>query len=423
MPIYRLKLNACLKRFQKNCKLHEVVFVIVLDIKLSSNNNPLERIGDAIGDFGSAAGNIVIPLGYLFQIILVMMIIRSLMRDDKFERIGWWRALGYALIFTAATPLLGVILGALSVWLFPYAWQILDPMALLSKLSEVDASAAGTSRPWAYVLALVCTIIFFLWKRHVLHKRGLRFGLLNWISVFAFALVANLLSQFLLYGIFQTFSAPDKDQAIDLGKSGHDPRGGTGFVPDLPERAEAGLVPDEIGRERRIHEYFAEYGWNHDSILINSPEKALVDLWLLQLSRFHYNHAKVDADDSTWQTVGFTWRTQTGVCRDSAVLLADLLAYQGMDARLALGETKGPNWSNDGSKHAWVVVRDAETGKEYLLESTLSTTDFKMRTPPLASLATDYFAEAQVTKDSYSFNKTTEWTPDYTNGWDVHKIP
>ena len=34
-----------------------------------------------------------------------------------------------------------------------------------------------------------------------------------------------------------------------------------------------------------------------------------------------------------------------------------------------------------------------------------------------------YFAKAQVTKDSYRFNKSTDWTSDYTNGWDVHKIP
>jgi len=387
----------------------------LLDINLSSNKNPLERIGGAIGDFGSAAGNIVIPLGYLIQIILVMLIIRSLMRDDKFERIGWWRALGYALIFTTATFIIGVILGALAVWLLPYVWQVLDPIALLSKLSEVDATAAGTSRPWAYVLALVCTIVFFLWKRHSLQKRGLRFGVFNWLSVIAFALVANLLAQFLLYGIFQTLSASQKAQSIDLGRTKHDT--------SLPDRPEAGFVIDEIGRKRFIHQYFSEYGWKQDSILANAPGKTMVDLWLLQLSRFHYNHSKVEAEDPTWQTVAFSWRTRTGVCRDSAVLLADLLAHHGLDARLVLGDTKGPDWPDDGSKHAWVVVKDAETGKEYLLESTMSTVDFKMRTPPLASLATDYFAEAQVTRDSYRFNKTTDWTSDYTNGWDVHKIP
>ena len=75
----------------------------MLDLNLTSNTNPLERIGDAIGDFGSAAGNIVIPLGYLFQIILVMILIRSLMRGRrnfysvKVENYFWGRSAGFML--------------------------------------------------------------------------------------------------------------------------------------------------------------------------------------------------------------------------------------------------------------------------------------------------------------------------------------
>jgi len=380
----------------------------VLDLNLTSNKNPLERIGDAIGDFGSAAGNIVIPLGYLFQIILVMILIRSLMRDDKFEKIGWLKSLGYALIFTTATPLLGIIVGALAVWLLPYAWQILSPLAILGKLSEVNADSAAATQPWAYTLAILSALVFFLLKKRNLKSRGRSFSGWNYFQVVVFAIVANLLSQFLVYSLFNSFlSKTDKDFEVSEGK--------------IPKPANLIVVPDENARKRDLHKYFSEYHWTTDSILAPSS-RDLISLWLLQLSRFHYNHAKIDADDPTWQTVGFTWRTQTGVCRDSALLLADLLVNHGIDARLVLGETKGPDWLNNGSKHAWVVVKDKDSGKEYILESTMSSIDFKLRTPPLVETKLDYFAETQVTASSYRFNRNPVAVRDYTNGWETINV-
>lgn len=380
----------------------------MLDFNLNSNKNPLERIGDAIGDFGSAAGNIVIPLGYLFQILIVMILIRSLMRDDKFEKIGWFKAFGYALLFTAATPLLGVILGALSVWLLPYAWQLLDPLRILGKLSDLHADSAAASRPWAYTLAILSALVFYLLKRRSMKSRGRRLGVIHYIQVLVFAILANLLFQFLVYSLLNAFLNKE-DPQIEISTEG----GGEGIGPFL--------VPDEVNRKRELHKYFKEYPWAGDSILAPA-KRELLDLWLLQLSRFHYNHAKVKADDPTWQTVGFTWRTQTGVCRDSAMLLADLLSHHGMDARLVLGDTKGSAWPDGGGKHAWVVVKVGETGKEYLLETTSDTVDSKMRTPPLVGSKLDYFPETQITSNSYRYNKNGEGVRDYTNGWEIVNV-
>ena len=380
----------------------------MLDLGFASNKNPLERIGDAIGDFGSAAGNIVIPLGYLFQILIVMILIRSLMRDEKFEKIGWFKAFGYALLFTAATPLLGVILGALAVWLLPYAWQLLDPLQILGKLSDLHADSAAASRPWAYTSAILSALVFYLLKRRSMKSRGRRLGVIHYIQVLVFAILANLLFQFLLYSLFNALLNKDEERfEISQGES----ETATGPF----------LVADESNRKRQLHKYFKEYPWAGDSILAHA-KRDLIDLWLLQLSRFHYNHAKVKADDATWQTVSFTWRTQTGVCRDSAVLLADLLSHHGMDARLVLGDTKGPNWPVNDAGHAWVVVKDGETGKEYLLETTMGTADFKMRTPPLVETELDYFPETQITANSYRYNKNGEGVRDYTNGWEIVNV-
>ena len=104
------------------------------------------------------------------------------------------------------------------------------------------------------------------------------------------------------------------------------------------------------------------------------------------------------------------------------MLLADLLANHGIDARLVLGETKGPDWLNNGSKHAWVVVKDKDSGKEYILESTMSSMDFKLRTPPLVETKLDYFAETQVTASSYRFNRNPVAVRDYTNGWETINV-
>jgi hypothetical protein len=231
----------------------------VVDLNLTSNKNPLERIGDAIGDFGTAAGNIVIPLGYLFQILLVMVLIRSLMRDDKFEKIGWLKSLGYALIFTTATPLLGIIVGALAVWLLPYAWQILNPLAILGKLSEVNADAAAASLPWAYTLAILSALVFFILKKRKLKSRGRSFSGWNYVQVVVFAIVANLLFQFLVYSLFNIFlSQTDKDFEISEGK--------------ITKPAILIVVPDEKHRKSYLPKYFSEYHWSTDSILTPSTE-------------------------------------------------------------------------------------------------------------------------------------------------------
>ena len=141
------------------------------------------------------------------------------------------------------------------------------------------------------------------------------------------------------------------------------------------------------------------------------------DVWKSQLLGFHYTEAKRDRGDRFWQTSAYTWELKTGVCRDSAVLLADWLHAEGYNARVVVGQVQGSKWPGGGGSHAWVVIGDATSSKEYLLESTRVTQSFPLRTPPLAETMTDYFAEYQFQSDGYRGRTSTGWTGDYERGW------
>ncbi len=178
------------------------------------------------------------------------------------------------------------------------------------------------------------------------------------------------------------------------------------------------VAKDENGRVRRLHEYFRELNWSREPLFVRSPDDPMA-YWLLQLQRFTYSHDKLRMEDATWQTVPYTWRHQTGVCRDSATLLADMLSSAEYDARLVVGDlvqfplrAPGPD-----TGHAWVVLRCGDTGEEYLLESTLETSDFPMRVPPRTHMAPEYFPAMQVTGNAYLTRHSSDYTSHYTTGW------
>lgn len=181
------------------------------------------------------------------------------------------------------------------------------------------------------------------------------------------------------------------------------------------------VTEDEDGRVRQLHEYFGEYPWASDGTLASMPNHDVMSLWLLQLQYFDYDHGKIRRQDETWQSVPYTWEHEKGVCRDSATLLADMLAAVGYDARLAVGDlVEPPNFfPGPDTGHAWVVVRDPDTGSEYLLESTQETWDRNMRVPPRTFTLPEYIPEMQVTKDFYLTRQGEGSTTDYTDGWDV----
>jgi hypothetical protein len=172
-------------------------------------------------------------------------------------------------------------------------------------------------------------------------------------------------------------------------------------------RVLAMVESDETGRRRTLPEYFTG----------KAPEEAVdwMDIWLRQLARFKYDHGKLSRRDPTWQSAAFTWSSGSGVCRDSATLLADWLRSKGYDARLAVGNRLKRGAPPEG--HAWVVLIDPASGKQYLLESTGPTMDSRMRVPPLARLKTDYLAELQITPKGYLGRLDEGWTGDYEARW------
>jgi hypothetical protein len=178
---------------------------------------------------------------------------------------------------------------------------------------------------------------------------------------------------------------------------------------------------DENGKYRQLHQYF-----NHPNFewwgIARGVDKTAMDLWFFQAANFRYNYWKAEHDLVTYQTIEYTYRIKNGVCRDSALLLTDLLFYYGFDARYVEGyclDERGP------VGHAWVVLRHQESGNEYLLESTLETADMKMRVPP-RTFCLDllgYIPRLQATPNGYLQRRTGAWTPYYSNSeWESVSI-
>ena len=166
---------------------------------------------------------------------------------------------------------------------------------------------------------------------------------------------------------------------------------------------------DESGRFKELPKFLT--GFRPDTQNGLSWER----IWMNQLAGFRYNHEKSRSDDPIWQTPAHTWKTGTGVCRDSATLLTDWLRASGYDARVVLGVV---TW---GGYHAWVVLIDPKSGKQYLLESTSATQRFPLRTPPLTALKTEYTPTYQILPDAYLGRTTKTWTSEYLTGW--YKTP
>jgi len=178
---------------------------------------------------------------------------------------------------------------------------------------------------------------------------------------------------------------------------------------------------DESGRTRPLHEYLGVFPWSGIEEVVKERSSA-VDLWLIQLANFTYDFDKVAKRDPVWQSVGRTWKTKSGVCRDSATVLVDMLANAGHDARMVLGRVTGPDWPDGGGLHAWVVLVDPVSGNEYLLESTASTHESQMRVPPRVAIKTDYSAHMQVVKDGYYVVSSDRSGRSMNDGWTFHKL-
>ncbi len=169
---------------------------------------------------------------------------------------------------------------------------------------------------------------------------------------------------------------------------------------------------DETGRLRQMPEYF-------EGFKPLETDRDWMGIWLLQLARFRYDHEKIRLANSEWKSSAATWRSGTGICRDSATLLADWLWSCGYDARIVVGQLRNSKLPGGGGGHAWVVLVDRSTGKQFLLESTSMTQSARMRVPPLASLKIgEYTPKYQFVPTGYRCRATDLGeTGEYESGW------
>jgi hypothetical protein len=107
-----------------------------------------------------------------------------------------------------------------------------------------------------------------------------------------------------------------------------------------------------------------------------------------------------------WQNSAQSYVLPEGDCEDHAILLADWLISEGVDARVVGGEYKSGG-------HAWVIA--IINGNSFLLEATDKRAGKSWNHYPLAELAKYY-------SPKYMFNRTDFWentnsanTSDYTN--------
>lgn len=98
--------------------------------------------------------------------------------------------------------------------------------------------------------------------------------------------------------------------------------------------------------------------------------------------------------DEMWQNSAQAFQLLRGDCEDHALVLADWLISEGLDARVVVGRYKDQG-------HAWVVV--FKESQVFLLEATDKRAGKSWNHYPLAALAEHYHPE-------FMFNRTQFWT-------------
>jgi hypothetical protein len=128
-------------------------------------------------------------------------------------------------------------------------------------------------------------------------------------------------------------------------------------------------------------------------------------IWQWVNQKVRYDHSKADHDQPGWQTPQETNDKGTGVCRDTAVMLAAWLQHAGKDARVVTG------LDAHREHHAWVVLTDGDT--RYLMESAFDG-NMSRRYPPRLELATDYYpTKMEFDAQHVWLNKGQQQTRDY----------
>lgn len=150
----------------------------------------------------------VFALGVIFQILLVMTLLKLSFQDSEYESsVHLFKAFIYAFIFVLGAPVMSMAVSALFVLGFPHIAKYLDVLTLvLGSFPNFDAAAAATSRPLGYSLAILSTIAFLAWMISHANSHG-EFGWRH-VGYVALALVgAVVLCQFAVYFVMLTMRA------------------------------------------------------------------------------------------------------------------------------------------------------------------------------------------------------------------------
>jgi hypothetical protein len=128
-------------------------------------------------------------------------------------------------------------------------------------------------------------------------------------------------------------------------------------------------------------------------------------IWQWVNQKVRYDHAKRDHSIPGWQTPRETNDKGTGVCRDTAVMMAAWLRHAEKDARVVVG------LDPLARRHAWAVLTDGET--RYLLETAFDGS-MNRRYPPRLELETRYVpSEMQFDDSRVWLNRGQQTTRDY----------
>lgn len=151
--------------------------------------------------------------------------------------------------------------------------------------------------------------------------------------------------------------------------------------------------------------------WTHhiaNSYLVGIHPFSVENDWLplytlAQRKNYQLDKAQYRAVD-LWQNSAQAFVITRGDCEDHAIVLADWLISEGLDARVVLGKYK-----TEG--HAWVVVRKNE--QFYLLEATDKRRQKSWQHYPLAKLTQHYFPQFMFNRTDFWQNNTGKLTTDY----------
>ncbi len=143
--------------------------------------------------------------------------------------------------------------------------------------------------------------------------------------------------------------------------------------------------------------------WQHhfaNSYLVGVRPFATDNDWLPLYSLAQRKVYQLDAEQyggrsELWQNSAQAWRALRGDCEDHALLLADWLISEGIDARVVVGKYRAEG-------HAWVVA--IRNGQTFLLEATDKRVGKSWNHYPLASLNKNYFPELMFNRQQFWIN-------------------